>query len=102
MTKRTSLGLSIEAGLKEAIAHRKGEIELPSRTVPPMTAAKVKGIIRRYAKSPKAFEKRFGLPARTIEGWEQNKAIDAVGRLFLTVLDKEPEAVERALDADAA
>jgi hypothetical protein len=24
-------------------------------------------------------------------------AIDAVGRLFLTVLDKEPEAVERAL-----
>jgi putative transcriptional regulator len=39
------------------------------------------------------------VPARTIEEWEQNKKIDVAGRVLLTVIEKDPEAVERALAA---
>jgi hypothetical protein len=41
------------------------------------------------------------VPARTIEGWEQNKKIDVARRVLLTVIEKDPEAVERALAANS-
>ena len=59
---RTELGLAIEAGLREAIAHAKGEIALESRIVNPMTPHRVKEIRKAVAKSPKEFERRFGRP----------------------------------------
>jgi len=94
---RTELGLQIEAGLREAIAHARGEIALESRVVNMMPPARVKAIRRRLAKSPKEFERRFGIPARTVEGWEQGRKVDATARVLLTIIDREPEAVERAL-----
>ena len=68
MTERTELGLEIEAGLREAILHRKGKVGLESRHVEPMPAAEVRQLRRSLAKSTKDFERRFGIPARTIEG----------------------------------
>lgn len=97
MTKRTELGLELEAGLREAIAHRRGEIALESRIIEPMPASRVKAIRKAVAKSPKDFEKRFGVPARTLEGWEQGRKVDVASRVLLKVIEKEPEAVERAL-----
>lgn len=97
MAKRTRLGLEIEAGLKEVLAHRQGKISLKGRVVEEMPAARVKAIVRKVAKNPKEFARRFGVPARTIEGWEQNKKIDVAGRVLLMVIEKNPEAVEEAL-----
>jgi putative transcriptional regulator len=97
--ERTELGREIEAGLREAIAHRRGEIALESRIVNPMSAERVKEIRRSVAKSPREFERRFGVPARTVEGWEQGRKLDVAGRILLTVIAKDPEAVERALGA---
>jgi len=37
------------------------------------------------------------VPARTLEGWEQNKKVDVAGRVLLKVIEKDPDAVERAL-----
>ena len=54
---------------------------------------------KNVTKSPKEFERRFGVPARMTEGWEQDKKIDVAGRVLLTVVEKDPEAVERALAA---
>lgn len=97
MTKRT-VGLEIEAGLREAIAHRRGEIGLPTRNVDPMPPERVKAIRKAVAKSPKEFETRFGIPARTIEGWEQGRRQpDPASRILLKVIEREPAAVERAL-----
>lgn len=62
-----------------------------------MSAKRVKEIRKKVARSPKEFQRRFGVPARTIEGWEQNKKLDVAGRILLKVIEKEPEAVERAL-----
>jgi len=97
MGNRTELGLEIEAGLREAIAYQRGEVALETRLVGPMTAARVREIRKGVAKSPKDFERRFGIPARTLEGWEQGRAIDATARVLLSVIEKEPGAVERAL-----
>ena len=101
MTKRTKRGLELEAALREAVAHKKGRIALPSRTIEPMPAERIKAIRKKVAKSPKEFERRFGIPARTIEGWEQDKKIDAAGRILMTVIDRDPDAVERAVAAAA-
>ena len=46
MTERTELGLQLEAGLREAIAHRKGKLALESRHVEAMPAARVREIRR--------------------------------------------------------
>jgi putative transcriptional regulator len=97
MTERTELGLEIEAGLREAIAHRKGKLALESRHVEAMPAARVREIRRSLAKSTKDFERRFGIPARTVEGWEQGRKIDVAHRVLLTVIAKSPEVVEAAL-----
>lgn len=98
MTRRSDLGLEIEAGLREAIAHRKGEIALAVRRVDIMTAEQVRRIRKSVARSPKEFEAKFGVPARTVEGWEQNRrSPDPAARVLLTVIADNPEAVERAL-----
>jgi|SRR5712671_5279577 len=99
MAKRTKLGFEIEAGLKEVLAHRQGKISLRGRVIEEMPASRVKAIVRKVAKSPRDFERRFGIPARTIEGWEQNKKIDIAGRVLLTVIEKNPDAVEAAMAA---
>jgi len=100
MNERTEIGLEIETGLREAIAHRRGEIALPTRLVDPMSAARVKAIRKAVARSPKEFEQKFGIPARTMEGWEQGRRQpDPAARTLLKVIERDPGAVERALAA---
>jgi putative transcriptional regulator len=96
-TKRTELGQRLIAGLKEAVAHSRGEIALEGRVVEAMPPSRVKAIVRKVASSPKDFERKFGVPARTIEGWEQNKKLDVAGRVLLTVIERNPKAVQKAL-----
>ncbi len=99
--KRTRFGRDLEGALREALAHRRGEIALPSRIVEPMPPEQVKAIRKSVARSPREFERRFGVPARTLEGWEQGRKLDLTARVLLTVIEKEPEAVERALGGRA-
>ncbi len=97
---RTALGLEIESGLREAIAHRKGKLALESRHVVAMPATRVKEIRKSVARSTREFEQRFGIPARTVEGWEQGRKLGASDRVLLTVIAANPEAVERALQQE--
>jgi putative transcriptional regulator len=90
----TEFGLGMIESLKEVLAHRKGEISLPSRIVHAMPPEQVRRIRKSVAKSPKDFERRFGIPARTIEGWEQGKKLDTAHRVLLTLIANAPEMVE--------
>lgn len=95
--ERTELGLSLEEGLKEALAWKRGEIALETVNVEPMPAERIRAIRKKVAKSAKEFERRFGIPAATINNWEQGRrSPDPAGRLLLKVLDLDPEAVEKA------
>jgi putative transcriptional regulator len=45
----------------------------------------------------------LGMPVATWRNWEQGRtAIDAPGRALLTILQREPEAVQRAMKRPAA
>ncbi len=97
-----SLAREIEQGLKDALAHVRGEIELETVTYDPMPADRVKAIRKATGGTPLKFARRFGIPARTLEGWEQGRRKpDVTARVLLTVIEREPEAVERALKAAA-
>ena len=67
----TEFGRERLAGVQEVLAYMRGEIDLPGRVIETMPATRVKEIRRKVAKSPKAFERRFHIPARTLQGWEQ-------------------------------
>jgi putative transcriptional regulator len=95
--KRSELGLEIEAGLREAIAWKRGEIALPAQIIEAMPAARVREMRKAVAKSPKEFERRFRIPARTVEGWEQGRKVDAPARALLRLIERDAETVERLL-----
>jgi len=100
MVDRTKIGLEIEAGLREAIAHRKGRLALPTRLVSTMPPERVKAIRKAVSRSPKEFERKFGVPARTMEGWEQGRRQpDPAARAYLKVIEANPDEVERVLQA---
>ncbi|MBI3706267.1 MAG: helix-turn-helix domain-containing protein [Proteobacteria bacterium] len=58
----------------------------------------VKSIRRKLGLSQAAFAARFGFSVRTIQQWEQGRAVpDRPARILLRVIAISPQAVERAL-----
>jgi putative transcriptional regulator len=95
MSKKDSkFGSDLMQALQEVKAHRRGEIALPSRHIDVLSASRVKAIRTTLAKSPKDFERRFGIPARTIEGWEQGRKLDVASSILMAVIEQTPDVVE--------
>ena len=81
---------------KEALAIAKGEME-PARIHVPRTID-VAAIRKKLGLSQARFAARFGLSAATVRDWEQKRRNpDQIARTLLTVIDRNHEAVERAL-----
>lgn len=85
----------------EAMAkHMRGEIQLEAHELPggAMTPAKIKAVRLKVASSTKEFERLFGIPARTMEAYEQGRRnLDGAMRALLRIIDREPKAASRAL-----
>ena len=96
-SKTTEFGQAVIEALEEVAAWKRGEADLESVDYPdPMPAARVKEIRKKVARSAKDFEKRFGIPAATLNNWEQGRRHpDPAGRLLLRLIEAEPETVER-------
>ena len=86
----------IRAGLEDVLAHAEGR---PSGVVVRRVAvADVAAIRHRLGLSQEKFARVFGVSVGTLRGWEQGRrAPDGTARVLLTVIDREPEAVLRAL-----
>src|SRR5580700_84002 len=96
--KDSALGRRLVAGLSEALAHARGEIELPSYTVTVPDRMDVAKLRHRLGLSQSAFARAFGLDVTAIHAWEQGRRRpDRAARVLLAVIAKEPEAVLRAL-----
>ena len=98
--KRTKFGRDLEEAFRELAAYMRGEIELESYEVPDdvMTPKRIKEIRRKVARSTNEFQRRFRIPARTMEAYEQGRRRpDAAMETLLRVIDREPTAVRRAL-----
>lgn len=61
----------------------------------------VRAIRGKLGLSQREFAKRFGFSLRTVQEWEQGRAIpDRPARVLLRVIEISPQAVERAVAAD--
>lgn len=99
--KDTEFGDGLVEGLKEALAWKRGEVALEVVKITPMPAALIRTIRKRVARSANEFERRFGVPAATINNWEQGRRQpDPASRLLLKVIAADPELVERAARSD--
>ena len=63
-------------------------------TVVPPTQVDVRAIREKLSLSQSEFAGRFGFTASAVRQWEQGPA-----RVLLTIIDREPNAVRRALEA---
>jgi len=99
--ERTELGREIETALGEVLDHVRGETALPCRIVDDPAADRIVALRKRLRLSRQKFADRFGLDVRALQEWEQGRRVpDRAARVLLTVIDRDPEAVVRALGAD--
>jgi putative transcriptional regulator len=89
----------LKAGLEEAIAHASGGRtagRLRRVYIPSIDVTKLR---ERLGLSQEDFADAFGVSVGTVRGWEQGRREpDGPARVLLTVIDREPAAVLRALD----
>jgi putative transcriptional regulator len=98
--KGSSVGDDLVEAFEEMAKHLRGEIELEAHNLPgsAMTPAQIRAIRLKVASSTKEFERLFGIPARTMESYEQGRRrLDGAMRALLRIIDREPKAASRAL-----
>lgn len=94
------VGDDLVEAFQEMAAYLRGEVEAESYDVPDdiITPDRVKAIRRKVAASTKEFEQQFRISARTMESYEQGRRRpDAAMQALLRVIEREPDAVRRAL-----
>ena len=97
-----SVGEKIIAGLNNAVRYSRGdergavvhEVDIPD-------SIDVKGVRSKLGMSQGSFAVQFGISTATLRNWEQGRrAPEGPARVLLTIIDREPEAVRRALRND--
>ena len=86
------------ASAQEALAFAQGDdngcvVHIPEE----IDTARIR---KKISMSQSQFAAYFGVSVRTVQQWEQGRSLPSgAARAFLTVIDREPEAVRRALVA---
>jgi putative transcriptional regulator len=99
----SKVGESILRGAREALAYARGE-KVPGMVEHRVPVAPrevdVKAIREARGMSQARFAATYGFSLDSIRNWEQGRRKpDVAARVLLTVIAREPEAVERALYA---
>jgi putative transcriptional regulator len=94
--KKPTAGQRMIASAKQALAFAKGENNAAVVHIPDeIDTARIR---RKIHMSQSRFAAYFGVSVRTIQEWEQGRVVPSgAARAFLTVIDREPDAVRRAL-----
>ena len=88
---------TIEQGLKEAIAHARGEEAVPIHEID-IPDADVKAIRARTGLSQAEFARSIGVKKSTLLNWEQHRrSPEGPARVLLALIDKDPSIVQRTL-----
>lgn len=97
MTKRAFE--KIAAGLNDAIEIAQGRADPSTYREHIPETVDVKALRKRLGLTQEDFAMRYGFSLGRLRDWEQRRTAPAASdRVLLTVLDKEPEAVTRALE----
>ena len=92
----SGFGRDLIRSAEEALAIAEGRAE-PARlyTPPPVDVAAIR---KRTGLSQDGFARRYGFSLHAVRDWEQRRRNpEAAARTLLVVIDREPQAVERAL-----
>ena len=96
MTKRAFD--KILQGIKEAGAYLDGTADKSRYRVHVPVEVNVKKIRRRLGLSQEAFAQKYGFALSAVRDWEQGRRTpERSARILLKIVEKEPEAVSRAL-----
>jgi len=88
----------IKAGLEDAISIARGEAAPATYRAHVPESVDVKAIRRSLNLSQEDFAARFGFAVAAVREWEQGRRQpERPARILLKVIDREPEAVTRAL-----
>ena len=94
-------GESIIRGLDQALAFANGTADESQFVVHIPPEIDVKAIRGRLGLTQQEFADRFSFDIETLRHWEQGRLVPVgSARAFLTVIGREPEAVQRALRID--
>jgi putative transcriptional regulator len=98
MVKKLTPGQRLIASAKQALAFAQGEKNNCIVHIP--DDIDVARIRRKVQMSQSQFAAQFGVSVRTVQEWEQGRAMPSgPSRVLLIVIDREPAAVRRALSA---
>ncbi|MFZ0393115.1 MAG: helix-turn-helix domain-containing protein [Terracidiphilus sp.] len=96
MSKRVADG--ILRGLEQALAFVEGTAKKGTYVVHIPPEIDVRAIRGRLGLTQKEFAVRFGFSINTVRHWEQGRRVpEGPTRAYLLVIDREPEAVQKAL-----
>jgi putative transcriptional regulator len=96
----SKLGKRLIAAAKEARAIVRGEADPATYRIHVPVLVDVKSLRRRLGLSQDEFARRYGFTPARIRDWEQGRSKpDGAVRAYLIVIDREPDAVLRALSA---
>jgi putative transcriptional regulator len=94
----STLGKRLIASAKEARLIARGKADPATYRVHVPARVDVAAIRKRSGLSQNAFAARYGIAPATLKDWEQRRREpEGPARTLLLVIDKEPEAVTRAL-----
>ena len=97
-SSRSAVGRQLETGLKEMLAHVRGEKSLPVRRIVLPEEVDVARIRADTGMSQLEFARTFCISPRTLQDWEQGRRTpDATSRAYLAVIDRNRQAVLDAL-----
>jgi len=98
----SKLGERLIQAAREGRAIARGEADPATYRVYVPAEVDVRQIRRQLKLSQGDFAAKFGLSVATVREWEQSRRTpEGAARVLLTVIEKEPEAVIRALAAAA-
>ncbi|WP_245557093.1 helix-turn-helix domain-containing protein [Elioraea tepidiphila] len=104
-SERSTRGRALVAAAREVAAYLRGEPGTGVREyrVHVPETVDVAAIRAALGLSQPAFARHFGLDVTAVQAWEQGRRHpDRAARVLLAVIAREPEAVARALEAEAA
>jgi putative transcriptional regulator len=94
----SEVGEGILRGLEEALAFMEGTADESQYVVHIPPEIDIKAIRGRLGLTQQEFADRFEFNINTLRHWEQGRRVpDGTARAYLRVIDREPEAVRKAL-----
>ena len=94
----SEVGEGVLRGLEQALAFIEGTADESQYVVHIPPEIDIKAIRGRLDMTQKEFADRFDFNINTLRHWEQGRRVpDGTARAYLRVIDREPEAVQKAL-----